>query len=275
MVHGMELTGAQPAGPLGRFAANRRLKATMRNADLVLTDSDSAGKDLAARVPDIQARLRTLYPGIGPEWFQAPEPGAAEAARRRYAGNSPFFLHVGNFGPHGNVDMLVRGFVALAAQQKAFGRRLLLVSGRNAGRPPADDNMFRSAVMADVVRICRDVPDSDLRALYAGAEWFVTASRGGSFGFHAAEAMAMGCPIIYHPCEPLSELVGDCALSIPATGVPALTDTLHKAIIYSEAARSVLIARAKSRVTVFTTTAASQSMADMLNSLVGNAAGRG
>lgn len=58
------------------------------------------------------------------------------------------------------------------------------------------------------------IDDSDLAALYSGAEWFVYTSQYEGFGLPPLEAMQCGCPVITSNTSSLPEVVGNAGVMI-------------------------------------------------------------
>ncbi|MBI3987876.1 MAG: glycosyltransferase family 4 protein [Lentisphaerae bacterium] len=213
VVHDIMFLRRNDAGRCARFFMARQLRWATRAAALILVDSDFTGKDLSDWLPDITHKIRRLYPDLAPEWFEPVEAARKDRVKSVYARHKPFLLYVGNFKPHKNVELLIEAFASLAEQGMERGRVLVLAGG-DARRQPAIETAIRRRGLAEHVRIFPQVPDADLRALYATADGFVTASCYEGFGYPLVEAMAMGCPVSCHPATSMPEVTGDAAVPI-------------------------------------------------------------
>ncbi|MBC8159998.1 MAG: glycosyltransferase, partial [Roseiflexaceae bacterium] len=80
--------------------------------------------------------------------------------------------------------------------------------------------------LAHVVRFLTDIADTDLPALYAGAELFAYPSRYEGFGLPPLEALACGTPVLCGNTSSLPEVMGDAALLVDVTSVDVLAASL-------------------------------------------------
>ncbi len=115
-----------------------------------------------------------------------------------------FFLYVGNFYPHKNVDNLVAGF-----KMTKSDRRLLLVG---------PDDYFTSRLMRnlqkqDKVVIVKNPTVKDLIFYYKNADALVHPSYSEGFGLPIVEAAYFNCPVIASDIPVFRELLGDNYLS--------------------------------------------------------------
>jgi glycosyltransferase involved in cell wall biosynthesis len=249
-VHDIMFLRRQEFGPFTRFVIARQLGTSARKADVVLVDSDFTGRDLADFMPNLQNKIRRLYPDLSAAWTRPLGPEIISGIRKKYTLDKPFLLYVGNFTPHKNVRLLVEAFAQMVKGGRAGDTRLLLAGGdlQNLGRI---ERLIRDCGMGMRVAIHQNVSDEDLRGLYASADWFVTASNYEGFGYPALEAMVSGCPVICHPCTSLPEVVGKAALDIPALTVEGVAQALQQALGMKPAERMNLVESGKNQAKRF------------------------
>jgi glycosyltransferase involved in cell wall biosynthesis len=116
-----------------------------------------------------------------------------------------YFLYVGNAKEHKNVRMLIDSFMESGIHDAEL---LLVTNGPEAANlEPLPPN----------VRFVRDVSDDNLPALYGGARAVVTASLYEGFCLPAAEALAVGVPLIASNRTAIPEVASGRALLIEPT----------------------------------------------------------
>lgn len=250
IVHDIMFLRRKELNPVMRMLVARRLRASTRKADVILVSSDFTGRDLNDFLPGLTGKIRRLYPDLSADWLKPVEPSHVSALRKTYADGKPFFLYVGNFNPHKNVDLLVRSFAQLV-REKMAGDRLLLLAGGDAGNRSRIGKLVSGLGVAARVTIHSNVPDGDLRGLYAAADWFVTASGYEGFGYPVLEAMALGCPVICAPCTSLPEVVGNAALEISVLKVAGVMNALIRALKLPLAERRSLAEKGKIQAKLF------------------------
>ena len=174
-----------------------------------------------------------------------------------------FFLYVGNFKPHKNVDLLVQAFARLVQERQVNDRRLLLVGGDYRNRHRIDALISKYG-MTNHIFIHPNVSDFDLHRLYATADWFVTASGYEGFGYPPLEAMTAGCPVICCPCTSFPEVVGNAALEISGLTVEGIMNVLRQALNMQPAGKLDLVERGKKQAKQFLPSSAAGNFARIL-----------
>ena len=193
-------------------------------ARLVLADSASTQRDLAATYGVDGTKISVLYSGVDPV-FQPVAAGAARAAVMRRCGIAyPYFLSVGTIQPRKNIDRIVAAMRAVVAA--GLPHRLVHV-GRPGWLYERILDAPRQYDVAERVRFLTDVEaDEDLAALYSGATAFVFPSLYEGFGLPVLEAMACGTPVITGNTSSLPEVAGDAAILVDPTDVTAIGQAL-------------------------------------------------
>jgi len=114
----------------------------------------------------------------------------------------PYVLGVSSMSPHKNFATLVRA-VELLGEKCSFD--VVVAGGTNP-------RIFASGELPDFVKHVGYVSDEELRALYEHAACFVFPSYYEGFGLPAAEALALGCPVIAADAASIPEVCGDLAI---------------------------------------------------------------
>lgn len=249
-VHDIMFLRLEGLSSIARFIIARRLRASACKADIILVDSDFTAQDLGDFVPEHKHKIRRLYPDLCSDWLKPVESARMARIRKTYADGKAFYMYVGNFKPHKNVALLVKAFARLIQERQVNDRRLLLVGGdaRNLRRII---KLVREHGMENHIIIHPDVSDTDLRALYAVAEWFVTASGYEGFGYPVLEAMAAGCPVICSSRTSLTEVVNGAAVNISVLDIAGVMNALIRALTLTPAERLNFAAKGKEQARKF------------------------
>ena len=215
-----------PRNPVGFVYVAAMTARAARISRELLTVSEAARVELAGFL-DCDPRKITVTPNGIDDVFVVP----GEPARRE----RPYLLCAGNDKPHKNVDRLVEAF------REAKLNVDLVLTG-------APFERFRGV---DGVACVGFVTAEELAALHRGAVAVVVPSLEEGFGLTAAEAMAVGAPVLTSNTPALVEVTGDAALHVDARDVDALAAGLRR-VVTGEALRRELSARGRERARLFT-----------------------
>lgn len=226
----------------------RSLQLTLatKKADVILVDSEYTKKDLTDYLPDIARKIQVLYPSLESAWLTTPDAQSIDRTKNKYGIHMPFFLYVGNFKSHKNVDLLIRAFKASGVRD-----RQLILAGGDSTNYDSIAALIRELNVGGNITICRDIPDPDLKALYCSAEWFITASEYEGFGYPILEAMSCGCPVICHPCTSIPEVTGGNAINITHLSIQSISEAIRSAISTDNNDRCTMIDNARQQAQKF------------------------
>jgi glycosyltransferase involved in cell wall biosynthesis len=258
--------------PLTQALTRLQLRSVIRRADKVITVSRFSERDLVDLFPRAAGKTVVLYSDMGEEWHRL-----LAGAQGKFGADDPvirgrrFFLYVGNFKPHKNVDLLVRAFAALFARPgRCPSQRLVLVGGDDENAPRIQA-LIRQLGIDDRVSVLRDIDDARLSALYRAADWFVTASAYEGFGYPCVEAMVAGCPVICHQATSLIEVVGSAGLPIAGLTVEDVANALELAAGTSPSDRDQLVQAGRRQARMFAPGETAQAFAGLCRSLMSTA----
>ncbi len=240
----------------GRAAWTLKEHAAAKVADMILTVSESARRDLLEWFGLPSDRVGVLTEG--PEAIFGPRPAGADSdaalTRHGVVPGSRFLLYVGGLSPHKN---LLRMFDAFAATGLAGEGIKLVIVGDTGDVFHTHVPQLREAVprlgIESAVNFTGFVPDEDLVYLYHRAEALVQPSLMEGFGLPAVEAMACGIPVASSTAGSLPEVVGDAGVFFDPLDVPGMAKAL-RTLIDDTSLRSVLAERALRQAAHFTWT---------------------
>lgn len=220
--------------PRDRWILNTFVPRSMRRAGHVIADSESTRRDILRRYKGLIGDAHVSAILLAADAHFVPPEGGQETARlaankRLGLDNRPFVLSVGVLQPRKNLGTLLDAFALVKLGPHAPPHRLVVVGKRGWLGEALDKQV---AALPEVVS--RDIawtgylPDSDLPALYGGADAFCYPSLYEGFGLPPLEAMACGCPTLCARASSLPEVVGDGALLLPAENSNAWANALDK-----------------------------------------------
>jgi glycosyltransferase involved in cell wall biosynthesis len=170
----------------------------LRNADFVITISETSKNDLIARFKYPEHKIVVVYPGCPPMPGQALKSIAGKPSR-------PYILYMGALARNKNVDGLIRIFSRCIKDHRCDVD--LVLTGRDfCGRAFWDD-LTGTLGISDRVRFAGWVSDRERGALLAGAAMLWQFSWYEGFGLPVLEAAAAGIPVLCSNRASLPEIL--------------------------------------------------------------------
>ena len=185
-----------------------RIGKTVERADAILTISRYSASEIESFFPAARGKVFPVYLGVD-QSLSSPGRDAINDARRRLGLERPYILSVGTIEPRKNYPLLVDAFEHMKNDVD------LVVAGRPGWRYEPILERFRSSQKASRIHFLGPVGDTDLAALYAGAEIFAFPSLYEGFGLPPLEAMRCGTPVAASSAGSLREILGDAAVIVP------------------------------------------------------------
>jgi glycosyltransferase involved in cell wall biosynthesis len=170
----------------------------LRNADFVITISETSKNDLVVRFKYPEHKIVVVYPGSSPMPGLALEPVTAKPRR-------PYILYMGALALNKNVDGLIRIFSRCVKDYQCDYD--LVLTGRDfCGRAFWDD-LTGTLGISDRVRFAGWVSDQERGTLLAGAAMLWQFSWYEGFGLPVLEAAAAGVPVLCSNRASLKEIL--------------------------------------------------------------------
>jgi len=194
-----------------------------RKATRILTDSEFSRAEICRHYRISPEKVRAIPLAADPGFFERPGPEKVAAARRRYELPEEFGLYVGSIHQRRQIPEMIRA-MGLARRARAIDHHLVLVGHNNFHPPISMDRLIADSGGEGFVRWIDFVPEADLRALYAAADFVTYISRYEGFGLPVIEAMAAGRPVVTARAASLPEVAGDAALLVDPQSVDDIAD---------------------------------------------------
>jgi glycosyltransferase involved in cell wall biosynthesis len=231
--------------PRARLFWKLKVGLALRQSRLVLTVSDFAAREIAEVLHIAPERIRVAGEAPAPDFRPSDSSTDIQAAAFR-AGMPPgarWFVYVGGFNPHKNVDAVVRAHAALVKEPGPSAPHLLLVGTIDKDVFHGDQATIRRAIAEagtdSLVHWTGFVPDGELRHLHSGAVALVLPSANEGYGLPAVEAAACGAPVIATTASPLPELLEGGGIFVRPGDEAALL-AAFRTMLCDEAARTAM-----------------------------------
>jgi alpha-1,3-rhamnosyl/mannosyltransferase len=205
----------------------------LRVADRAIAISEATQRDLLRHF-DVHPSRIAVTPLAADEHFRPQSPDAIARVRQRYGLPPGYLLYFGINKPPKNLRRLVRAYATalsrLPASESPAYYPELVIAGAWDDRYPQARQVAAASPFADRIRFIGAVAEDDLPALYAGADWFVSATLYEGFGLPALEALACGTPVVCSRTSSMPEVVGDAAVLFNPRQVETIADALQRAM---------------------------------------------
>ncbi len=203
----------------------------IRNSRGIITASQHTRRDLVT-VYRADPRRIAVTPLAADRRFAPRSHAECAELRARYGLPERYLLYLGANKPHKNLLRLLYAWqLLLAAGTVDAGNCRLVIAGHHDPRYAADLQAAIPPERRETVLFLPNPVETDLPALYSGAEIFVFPSLYEGFGLPPLEAMACGTPVVCAGSSSLPEVVGEAALLVdpydPASIAAGLRRLLH------------------------------------------------
>lgn len=186
-----------------------KIKKTIKNKDLIVTDSLSTKNDLVKYYPQIKReKINVVYPGIGEQFKLKIKNEKLKIVLKKYKIDYPgnFLLYVGAIEPRKNLDLAIEVFSELIKDNN-YSDYKFIIAGRAGWK---NEEVFRSIKrlkLEDKVKLIGFVEDEDLPYLYKAACLTVYLSAYEGFGLPPLESLACGTKVIAGDNSSLMETI--------------------------------------------------------------------
>jgi glycosyltransferase involved in cell wall biosynthesis len=223
--------------PRTRLILTVLVRASVRRAARVIAISAFTRQDLVTRYGIAEEKISVIHLAAGPAFRVLDDAGRQ---RLPEGVSEPYVLAVGNLEPRKNLARLIEAFAAVAVEP-GITAKLVLV-GKSKGQEASLARLVEQHRLRERVVFTGFVEEDQLVLLYNRAALFIYPSLYEGFGLPPLEAMACGCPVIASNVTAIPEVLGDAALLVDPTSVPAMAEAM-RAVLRGNPAAADLRAR--------------------------------
>jgi glycosyltransferase involved in cell wall biosynthesis len=223
----------------GRLFWNAKVTLGRWQADAIVTVSEYSRQGIVQHFRIAPERVSVVGEASDPIFrvLDDPQPSACLSSLGIAVGGR-LVIYVGGFGPHKNLERLLRAFAALEPQGDFADVNLIMVGEYEREVFHSSFQKLQSIVqelgLANRVIFTGYLADDDLVTLLNLATVLVLPSLMEGFGLPAIEAAACGCPVIATKASPLPSLLGEGALYIDPMDDQAMTRALNQVLTSAE-----------------------------------------
>ena len=207
---------------------NAQIKASVKRADHILSDSEATKRDLID-ILDVPPEKITVHMLGVDEHFRPLPPEVTKPIIQSLGLPNEYILFLGTIEPRKNLVGLAKAYRDLLLDLPTAPK--LVIVGRVGWHTESLMADFDDVGINRHVIFRRQVADSQLPALYNHALTLIMPSFYEGFGLPALEAMACGAVPIVSNAASLPEIVGDVGLLIDPRDTPAISRALKQALV--------------------------------------------
>ncbi|MBJ6369811.1 glycosyltransferase family 4 protein [Snuella sedimenti] len=184
------------------------LRKTIRNANIIITVSNTVKKDILRHFDIDEGKIRVIYPGVNPIFKKKIDNDVAS----KYNLPKKYILFVGTIEGKKNLTRLVLAFNKLIRQQRINHK--LVITGQNGWKSKSVYKAISKYGLLEHILLTGYVPKKDLPIIYSMADLFVFPSIYEGFGIPPLEAMRCGVPVLISNRGASPEICGSASLQV-------------------------------------------------------------
>ncbi len=196
------------------------LKTQMKNALKIITPTKTVKKQLISLYGhSFGEKIIPIYEGV--DWTLQK---VHENKELNKTFNKPFFLYVGNFYPHKNIETLIKAFSKIE-----YAYQLILV-GPDDYFAKRISKLIQQFKQETKIVFYHNATPADLKFFYTEAQALIHPSLSEGFGLPVLEASFYNCPVIGSNIEVFRELLSDEYMSFDPHNMNDIEKKIHQFI---------------------------------------------
>ena len=227
------------------FRIRNYIKLSSQGADVILTVSNSAKKDIIKILNIPEDKIKVIYCGINQKLYKLVPELSLPKSLKKYGIRKKYILAIGPLGTRKNHNRLIDAYnilpknirkdyqLVITGEKKGTYNKLLIKAGKNC---LIDDIVFTGFI-----------PEEEMPMMISAASLFVFPSLYEGFGIPLLEAMACGTPLLVSNVSSIPEVVESAALLFDPYDINEMANAINRGII-DENLRQKLIQKGFERV---------------------------
>ena len=204
-------------------------KRSLKNADIIVADSDNTKKDIIKYYKIPEKKIETIYLGIDSDFLNSP---------KNLKNKDKYFFSVTTHPVRKNIIGVIK---AMAHNKNLKDYKYLIAGLISEDNKLELEKEIKRNNLEDKVRLVGYVSKKELITLYTNASFFVFPSFYEGFGFPVLEAMACGCPVITSNNSSLIEVTPNKTWLVDPYDISDISNKMDLMVKLSEEARQLLI----------------------------------
>jgi len=200
------------------FAMSKVISLAVKDSIAVITPTEFVKKQLVEMFGVKEDKVHTIFEGINEELKNANE---NTELKKKYS--KPFFIYIGNFYPHKNIERLIEVFSRMET-----GHKLILIG---------PNDFFASRILSCIntrkqqgkIEMYHNASLEDLVFFYKNAQALIHPSLSEGFGLTPIEAMHFGCPVVASDIEVFKETLGESYIPFNPKDETSMLNAIRKA----------------------------------------------
>lgn len=178
------------------------IESQLRNSEVIITPTQTVKKSILHLFGDeFEKKIVPIYEGVNIDLFNVQENTNLSS---RFA--NPFFIYVGNFYPHKNVESLIKAFSNVQTDAK------LILIGPNDYFAQRISSLISELHQSDRILLFDEFSNENIVFFYKHALALIHPSFSEGFGLPLVESTYFNLPIIASDIEVFREILGDSYL---------------------------------------------------------------
>lgn len=222
--------------PADRKIYEMKFRNACKHANKVIAISEQTKRDIIHYFGTEDAKIEVVYQSCDPSFAQRYSADHLNRTRSTYHLPEKFLLNVGTIEDRKNLLLIVKALSAIPEEIK------LVVIGKETPYAGKVKKYLAEHQLENRVLFLKDIPFSDLPAIYQLAKIFVYPSEFEGFGIPVLEALHAGVPVIAATGSCLEEAGGPSSLYIAPTDHQALATAVNNILQDSDLSSNMIAA---------------------------------
>jgi len=232
-----------------------------KRANRIATVSQFSKNDIVSQYHIPQEKIDIVYNGCN-ELYRPIDETSKKQTRKKYSGETLYFVYVGSINPRKNIIKLLQAFDKFKSNITT-DYKLLLIGKQGFGMDAVNEVYHQLQHKMDIEFMGRVEDNEELNKIISSSVAMVYVSVFEGFGIPCLEAMRCGTAVIASNTSSLPEVCGDAAIYVDPFDVDAIAEAMRK-MAFDQELRQDLISKGNIQAQKFSW----QKTADLLYGMI-------